>query len=47
VADLVLADERVRQVRVRVAKPHAPLPVDATVAVEITRNRPAAGEERA
>ena len=47
VADLVLADERVRQVRVRVAKPHAPLPVDATVAVEITRNRPGAGEERA
>ncbi len=47
VADLVLADERVGQVRVRVAKPHAPLPVDATVAVEITRNRPAAGEERA
>ena len=47
VADLVLADERVRQVRVRVAKPNAPLPVDATVAVEITRNRPAAGEERA
>jgi dihydroneopterin aldolase len=37
----------VRQVRVRVAKPHAPLPVDATVAVEITRNRQAAGEERA
>jgi hypothetical protein len=29
-----------------VAKPHAPLPVDATVAVEITRGRPA-GEERA
>ena len=47
VARLVLADERVRQVRVRVAKPNAPLPVDATVAVEITRNRPAAGEERA
>ena len=46
VADLVLADERVRQVRVRVAKPHAPLPVDATVAVEIWRGRPA-GEERA
>ena len=43
VADLVLADERVRQGRVRVAKPHAPLPVDATVAVEITRDRTAAG----
>ncbi|HEX6677824.1 MAG TPA: dihydroneopterin aldolase, partial [Actinomycetes bacterium] len=40
VAGLVLADERVREVRVRVAKPHAPLPVDATeVAVELVRNR--------
>ena len=29
VAQLVLADERVRQVRVRVTKPQAPLPVDA------------------
>jgi 7,8-dihydroneopterin aldolase/epimerase/oxygenase len=46
VADLVLADEHVRQVRVRVAKPQAPLPVDATVAVEITRSRAAAGGER-
>jgi len=45
VAMLVLADERVRQVRVRVTKPQAPLPVDATaVAVEITRDREAAGE---
>ena len=47
VADLVLADDRVRQVRVRVAKPQAPLPVDATVAVEITRDREATGEGRA
>ena len=42
VAQLVLADERVRQVRVRVTKPQAPLPVDAAaVAVEITRDREA------
>jgi 7,8-dihydroneopterin aldolase/epimerase/oxygenase len=47
VAQLVLADERVRQVRVRVTKPQAPLPVDARVAVEITRDREAAGEGRA
>ena len=41
-AQLVLADERVRQVRVRVTKPQAPLPVDAAaVAVEITRDREA------
>jgi 7,8-dihydroneopterin aldolase/epimerase/oxygenase len=40
VASLVLADERVHQVRVRVAKPHAPLPVDAAeVAVELVRGR--------
>jgi 7,8-dihydroneopterin aldolase/epimerase/oxygenase len=39
VAALVLADRRVRTVRVRVAKPHAPLPVDATVAVEVVRQR--------
>jgi dihydroneopterin aldolase len=39
VADLVLADERVLQVRVRVAKPHAPLAVDAEVAVEVLRDR--------
>jgi 7,8-dihydroneopterin aldolase/epimerase/oxygenase len=40
VASLVLADERVHQVRVRVAKPHAPLPVDASeVAVELVRGR--------
>jgi dihydroneopterin aldolase len=44
VAQLVLADERVRQVRVRVTKPQAPLPVDAAVAVEITRDREATGE---
>ena len=47
VATLVLADERVRQVRVRVTKPQAPLPVDGCVAVEITRDREATGEERA
>jgi dihydroneopterin aldolase len=47
VAQLVLADERVRQVRVRVTKPQAPLPVDAHVAVEITRDREATGEGRA
>jgi dihydroneopterin aldolase len=40
VASLVLADERVHEVRVRVAKPHAPLPVDAAeVAVELVRSR--------
>jgi 7,8-dihydroneopterin aldolase/epimerase/oxygenase len=39
VADLVLADGRVREVRVRVSKPHAPLPVDAEVAVELVRAR--------
>jgi dihydroneopterin aldolase len=39
VADLVLADGRVREVRVRVTKPHAPLPVDAEVAVEVVRGR--------
>jgi dihydroneopterin aldolase len=47
VAQLVLADERVRQVRVRVTKPQAPLPVDAHVAVEIMRDREATGEGRA
>jgi dihydroneopterin aldolase len=47
VAQLVLADERVRQVRVRVTKPQAPLPVDAAVAVEIIRDREATGEGRA
>ena len=46
VAQLVLADERVRQVRVRVTKPQAPLPVDAAVAVEITRDREATGGGR-
>jgi dihydroneopterin aldolase len=39
VAELVLADERVREVRVRVTKPHAPLRVDAEVAVEVVRGR--------
>ncbi|HZD71447.1 MAG TPA: dihydroneopterin aldolase [Actinomycetes bacterium] len=39
VADLVLADGRVREVRVRVAKPHASLPADAEVAVEVVRGR--------
>ena len=47
VAQLVLADERVREVRVRVTKPQAPLPADACVAVEITRDRKATGEGRA
>jgi dihydroneopterin aldolase len=39
-AALALADPRVEAVRVRVAKPHAPLPVDASVAVEVTRTAP-------
>ena len=44
VASLVLADERVHEVRVRVAKPHAPLPVDAAeVAVELVRSREGSG----
>jgi dihydroneopterin aldolase len=47
VAQLVLADERVRRARVRITKPQAPLSVDATVAVEITRDREATGEGRA
>jgi dihydroneopterin aldolase len=38
-AALALADRRVDTVRVRVAKPHAPLPTDATVAVELVRGR--------
>ena len=46
-AQLVLADERVRQVRVRVTKPQAPLPVDGSVAVEITRDRETTGGGRA
>ena len=37
VAALVLADQRVEQVRVRVTKPNAPLRVDAEVAVELVR----------
>ncbi len=37
IAGLVLADERVREVRVRVTKPHAPLGADAEVAVEVVR----------
>jgi dihydroneopterin aldolase len=36
VASLVLADGRVDEVRVRVAKPHAPLPLDAA---ELVRGR--------
>jgi dihydroneopterin aldolase len=39
VAALVLADRRVSQVRVRVTKPHAPIAVDAEVAVELVRGR--------
>lgn len=39
VADLALADQRVEQVRVRITKPHAPLGVDAEVAVEVVRGR--------
>jgi dihydroneopterin aldolase len=39
VAELVLRDKRVRDVRVRVTKPHAPLPVDAEVSVELVRTR--------
>jgi 7,8-dihydroneopterin aldolase/epimerase/oxygenase len=39
VADLALADRRVRAVRVRVAKPQAPLPADAAVAIEVVRSR--------
>jgi dihydroneopterin aldolase len=39
VAGLVLRDERVRDVRVTVTKPHAPLPVDAQVSVELVRTR--------
>jgi dihydroneopterin aldolase len=46
VAQLVLADERVRQVRVRLTKPQASLPVDGCVAVEITRDRETTGEGR-
>jgi dihydroneopterin aldolase len=47
VAAHVLADERVGDVRVRVTKPHAPLPVDAAVSVEIARRRRSAGDEAA
>jgi dihydroneopterin aldolase len=39
IAELALADQRVEHVRVRVTKPHAPLGVDAEVAVEIVRSR--------
>jgi dihydroneopterin aldolase len=38
-AALALTDRRVETVRVRVAKPQAPLPADATVAVELVRGR--------
>jgi 7,8-dihydroneopterin aldolase/epimerase/oxygenase len=47
VAAHVLTDERVGDVRVRVTKPHAPLPVDAVVSVEIARRRPPAGDQAA
>jgi dihydroneopterin aldolase len=39
VARLVLGDPRVRDVRVRVTKPHAPIAVDAEVSVEVVRGR--------
>jgi dihydroneopterin aldolase len=39
VAALVLADRRVSRARVRVTKPHAPIAVDAEVAVEVVRGR--------
>ncbi len=39
VAAFALGDRRVERVRVRVTKPHAPLPVDAEVAVEVLRSR--------
>ena len=39
VAELLLADERVHEVRVRITKPHAPIRVDAVVAVEVVRGR--------
>jgi 7,8-dihydroneopterin aldolase/epimerase/oxygenase len=39
VAALVLADDRVHEVRVRITKPHAPIRVDAQVAVEVVRGR--------
>jgi dihydroneopterin aldolase len=44
VARLVLSDARVEDVVVRITKPHAPLPVDAEVAVEIRRARGHQGE---
>jgi dihydroneopterin aldolase len=46
VAAHVLADPRVGDVRVRVTKPHAPLPADAVVSVEVARARPGAGGPR-
>jgi dihydroneopterin aldolase len=39
VARLALEDPRVEEARVRVTKPHAPLPVDGTVAVEVVRRK--------
>ena len=42
-AAAALADARVRGVRVRVANPQAPLPVDGAVAVEIVRGEVGAG----
>ena len=43
VAAHVLADPRVLDVRVRVTKPSAPIPVDALVSVEVVRTRRDAG----
>ncbi|HKF00255.1 MAG TPA: dihydroneopterin aldolase [Actinomycetes bacterium] len=40
VARLALGDPRVQDVHVRITKPHALLPVDAEVSVEIRRRRP-------
>ena len=44
VAQLALEDPRVQAARVRVRKPHAPLPVDGQVSVEVTRRRERRGE---
>jgi dihydroneopterin aldolase len=43
VAAHVLAHPRVQDVRVRVAKPHAPIPADAAVSVEVVRSAREAG----
>jgi dihydroneopterin aldolase len=47
VAAHVLADPRVLDVRVRVAKPSAPIPADALVSVEVVRTRRDAGARTA